>query len=245
MVLDRAVSAALSPNLPLVHTPVALGMGLSNQGKTPGRTTLLEAVNVLLSNIGEQPVSSLDNEQIMDARVAEQTILEIHKEGQSEGWSWNSETQYPFEKDKVTKEIVVPANVIRFFPDPYYTSRRFILRGQKVYDTWERSYKYDDTVSEVHADVVWLLSFDECPEVFNRWVTIKAARVFSDRVLTNDQIFKYTAVDEREARAALERTEHNSNGYNLLTDGYGLSPFPTYIPGYGLANRRVGSGLTL
>lgn len=217
-------------------------MGLSNQGKTPGRTTLLEAVNVLLTNIGEQPVDSFDNEQIQDARIAEQTLLEIHKEGQTEGWSWNTELQYPFERDVASKEIVVPANVIRFFPDPYMDGRRYVLRGQKVYDTYERTTKFDDLNTRVYADVVWLLPWDDCPEVFNRWVSMKAARIFADRVLTNDAIFKYTAVDERLARAELERTEHNSNEYSVLTDGRGLGPFPTYRPADGLITRRIGGG---
>jgi len=220
-------------------------MGLSNQGKTPGRTTLLEAVNVLLEAIGEMPVDTLDREQQGDARVAERTILEFHKQGQTEGWHWNTEIQFPFARDAVTKEVVVPANVIRFFPDPYYTARRFILRGQRVYDTWERTYKLDDTIPELYADVVWLLDFDSCPEVFNRWVTTRAARAFAARVLGDSGTVQYTAIDERNARAELERVEHDSVGYNLLTDGYGLSPFPTYVPGMGLATRRLGAGLRL
>ena len=95
-------------------------MGLQNQGKTPGRTTLLEAVNVLLISIGEMPVDSLEREQVGDARVAESTLLEIHKEGQTEGWSWNREEQYPFERDVASKEIVVPTNVMEWSPYRYY-----------------------------------------------------------------------------------------------------------------------------
>ena len=66
-------------------------MGSSQQSVTPGRTTLLDATNVLLRNIGEMPVDSLENQQIQDARIAEQTLLEFHKEGQIRGWSWNRE----------------------------------------------------------------------------------------------------------------------------------------------------------
>ena len=220
-------------------------MGLQNQGKTPGRTSLLEAVNILLENIGEQPVDTLENEQILDARVAERTLLEVHKEGQTEGWSWNSELAYPFQKDQVTKEIRLPENVVQFTPDPFIYARRFVQRGQKVYDTWIRSTVLEDDITEVCADVVMLLSWDECPEVFNRWVTIKAARIFSDRILTSDAIFKYTALDEKEARAALEGNEHNSYMPNILTDGSGLRPFPTYLPGMGLATRRLGGGTRL
>ena len=55
-------------------------MPSANQAKTPGRTTLLDAVNICLENIGEMPVDSLSNQQVQDARVAERTLLEFHKE---------------------------------------------------------------------------------------------------------------------------------------------------------------------
>ena len=74
-------------------------MGIKNQSVTQGRTTLLDAVNVLLANIGEQPINSLETEQIDESKQAERTILEFHKEGQTKGWSWNTEFQYPFQKD--------------------------------------------------------------------------------------------------------------------------------------------------
>jgi hypothetical protein len=220
-------------------------MGLSNQGKTPGRTTLLEAVNVCLEAIGEMPVDTLDREQVGDARTAERILLEFHKQGQAEGWTWNTEHQYPFERDKATKEVVVPANVIQFAPDLYQQARRFMLRGQRVYDTWERSYKLADDITEIRADVVWMLQWDECPEVFNRWVTVKSARVFAARALGDKETVQFTAMDERDARAGLESVEHQTAGYNILTDGPGLSPFPTYVPGMGLVTRRLGAGLRL
>jgi len=212
------------------------------QGQMPTKTTLLDAVNVLLTNIGEQPVDSLNNQQILDARIAEDTLVEYAKEGQQRGWSWNTETAYPFQVDATTKEIVVPANVVRFSPEPYTYGRRYILRGQRVYDQLNRTYQFDtDLVTEIQADVVWLLSWDDCPEAFNRWVTVRAARVFSDRTLTSEALFKYTSKDEEDAKAALDRIEHEQQQSNLLTDGAGLNPFPTYIPATGLANRRTGS----
>jgi hypothetical protein len=220
-------------------------MGLSNQGKTPGRTTLLEAINVCLEAIGETPVDTGDHEQVGDARVAERILLEFHKQGQAEGWTWNSEYNYPFERDQASKEVVVPANVIKFAPDLYCQGRRFMLRGQRVYDTWERTYKLGDDTPEVRADVVWMLDWDECPEIFNRWITVKSARVFAARVLGDQNTVQYTAMDEREARAQLESVELETAGYNILTDGYGLSPFPTYTPGMGLVTRRLGAGLRL
>jgi hypothetical protein len=215
-------------------------MGLSNQGKTPGRTTLLEAVNTLLQNIGEQPVDTLDNQQIQDARIAESTILEFHREGQVRGWSWNREEAYPFERDKVSGEVVVPGNVVNFTVNPYQWDGRFIVRGQRVYDLWERSYKIDETLTPIHADVVWLLQWDESPEAFNRWTTIRAARVFSARVLGSESVVRYTALDEQAALTELMRVEIDQAQPNSLTGGPSLRPFPTYEAGRGLIRGTFG-----
>lgn len=216
-------------------------MGIANQSVTPGRTTLLDAVNVLLENIGEAPVQTLEDEQVTEARVAERTLLEFHKEGQSRGWNWNTETAYPFVKDLSTGTITVPSNVVRWAPDPYQWAGRFQLRGQRLYDRQERSYVMASDIAEVKADVVFLLPWDDCPEPFNRWTTIRSARVFSDRILSSDALFKYTSVDEQQALSELLRMEAENDKHNLLTGGPGLRPYPTYSPGYGLY-RGAGGG---
>ena len=206
-------------------------MGLVQQAKTPGRTTLLDAVNVLLTNIGEQPVDNLDNEQIQDARVAQQTLLEFHKDGQSRGWSWNQEDAYPFAPDAVTGEMEVPTNAITWAVNPYTLNGRFILRGNRVYDKLNRTYQIADTIE---ADVTWLLSWDESPEAFNRWTTIRAARVFASRMLGDKELIQYTAIDEQAALNELQQVEYAQANPNSLTGGPGMVPVPTYTPELGL-----------
>ncbi len=214
-------------------------MPISNQAVTPGRTTLLEAVNTLLAVIGEQPVNTLETQQIVEASMAERTLLEFHKEGQVNGWSWNSEQAYEFTKDN-TNEIVVPTNVVRWAADAYEWAGRFQLRGQRVYDREKRTYSLGSDVTSLKADVVFLLSWDESPEAFNRWVTIRSARVFSGRVLGDSSSFKYTAVDEQAALTALQAVELDQLQANSLTGGPGMRPFPTYSPGLGLLGRNRG-----
>jgi hypothetical protein len=186
------------------------------------------------------PVDSLANQQAQDARIAESTILELHREGQLRGWSWNTEYEYPFSVDKTTREIVVPANVVRWVPNPYEYARRFQLRGQRVYDRELRTYQFPLPTTELAADVVWLLSFDEAPEPFNRFTTMRAARVFSARTLGNDSLVRFSAADEQAALTELQRMELENNEYNLLTGGRGLNPFPTYQPGFGLLRGMQG-----
>ena len=151
-------------------------MSSTQQSATPGRTTLLDAVNVLLTNIGEMPVDSLENQQIQDARMAERTLLEFAKEGQTRGWSWNTEYKFPFGVDAVTSEINIPTSCIKFLVSPYQTDGRYVLRGTRIYDTEKRTYKIDPNDAPLEADVIWLLSWNDSPEAFNRWVTIRAAR---------------------------------------------------------------------
>jgi hypothetical protein len=210
------------------------GMGLTNQSATPGRTSLLDAVNILLANIGEQPVSTLEDQQVLEARNAEDTVLEFHKEGQTRGWSWNTERDYPFTRNDAG-EISVPANAISWQPDPYQFQHRYQLRGQRVYDKWRHTYLIEE--KELLADVVWLLPWDECPEAYNRWSLIRSARVFSARTVGDMASVQYTQVDEQQALIELLRVENAQEAPNMIT---GRRRFPTFQPAEGLTDRLMG-----
>ena len=215
-------------------------MGSAQQAAIPGRTTLLDAVNVLLTNIGEMPVDSLENQQIQDARIAERTLLEFAKEGQIRGWSWNTEKAYPFDRNSATGEIDVPVSVISWLVDPYHLDGRFVLRGTRVYDKKNRTFQIASTDVPIKADVTWLLSWDESPEAFNRWVTIRSARVFASRMLGSDSLINYTAVDEQAALTELMRVEYEQAQPNSLTGGPFSGPMPTYSAEFGLRRGMYG-----
>ena len=100
----------------------------------------------------------------------------------------------------------------------------------------------DSSMSELSADVIWLLAWNSVPEAYNRWVTIRAARIFSDRSLGSEALFKYTVKDEQDAQAVLERVEMEQESPNMLSGNYS---FPTYQPSSGLMNRRVSIGSSI
>jgi len=210
------------------------------QSATPGRTTLLEAVNTLLMNVGEMPVSSLEDQQIQDARMAQLTLLEFHKEGQTRGWSWNRESDYAFDRDVQTGEIDVSAQVLSWAVDPYRYNGRYQLRGTRVYDRKEQTFKIPDTDAPIKADVIWLLSWDDSPEAYNRYTTIRAARVFASRMLGSDSLVQYTAIDEQAAMTELMRVEMEQSHPNSLTGGPFSGPMPTYSAEQGLRRSMFG-----
>ena len=59
------------------------------------RTTELEAVNTILSTIGEAPINSLTGTLPVDATTAKNILSEINREVQSAGWKWNTHYKVP------------------------------------------------------------------------------------------------------------------------------------------------------
>ena len=210
-------------------------MSNTPESTVPGRSTLLNAVNVLLLNIGEEPVDNLLDLKNQEARMAQLTIEEFHKDGQARGWTWNTDIGYTFNVD-TEEEIVGPGNVLAFQVDPYQYNNRFMLRGKKVYDRLNKTTKFPSSsgITQIQADVIWMLSWDDSPEVYNRYTTIRSARVFSTRVLGSDSVTQFTAVDEEKAMTELMRVEMLQANANALTGGPFGAPFPTYQPSFGL-----------
>jgi hypothetical protein len=211
-------------------------MGLANESVTPGRTTLLEAVNTCLSTIGEAPVNTLDGQQVGEVSQAERTLLEHHKAGQAQGWSWNRERGVVFVRDSSTDEFLIPDNVVQWAPSRLEWNGRFVARGGRVYDNQERSFAIPIDVPSIEADIVSLLPWSQCAEVFNRWVTIRAARVFANRAVGDTTTFRLTQADEDRAWADLLRVDTAQSQPNAVT---GEAAFSTFRPWMGLGRRRA------
>ena len=83
--------------------------------------------------------------------------------------------------------------------------------------------------------VIYLRTFEEIPEPARRYITIKAARVFVDRLVTDDGLRTYTGQDETRARAILMETDLANGDHNILRGDPSLtSVFDTYSPANGL-----------
>lgn len=216
-------------------------MGVHNNTAVPGRNDLLAAVNVLLENIGEAPVNTLDDQQVAEAQVARRTLLEFHQDGQARGWSWNTEYEAWWPAD-ANHEIRLPENVATFAPCDLSYRGQFVLRGQRVYDRMNRTYRMPDTMKGIDATVVLYLPWDETPEAFNRWTTIRAAKAFSNRMVGSETLYQFTARDEQDALAALHEVELQIEQPNMVSGGRPASPFPTFQPRDGVLRRGGGYG---
>ena len=191
-------------------------------------TTELEAVNIMLAAIAEAPINSLTGLLPVDAVTAQSTLTEFNKEVQSEGWSFNTETDVTLTRDG-SNQISLPSNVLRVDANIHqHPTIDPIQRGLKLYDRQNNKYEFDE---DLICTVVYFRDFDEIPEQARRYINIKAARVFVDRLVGDQGLRTYTQEDETRARVILTETDYANADHNLLRGDPSLtSIFDTYNP---------------
>lgn len=166
--------------------------------KTP--QTELEAVNIILSSVGEDPVDSLGTD--FSGR-AEATLDEVSREIQERGWHFNTEDDYGFTPD-ADGYIDLPANVAQFrLPE----SRRpfdIVMRGSRLYDRNEHTSVFS---GELKGTVTWVLPWSELPPTAKRYFTMEAAHRYQKRWFGSETLYGFTEDDLRKARELFKSTE--------------------------------------
>jgi hypothetical protein len=180
-------------------------------------TTELEAVNVMLSALGEAPVSSLDDPSLVDAALAQSILKETSIEIQTRGLHCNTEINYPLVPN-VDGEVLVPANCARIDTTDVSSDIDVVQRGDKLYDRNERS--YTSFTGNLYVDMVLLFDFSELPQHVKRYITVKATRRFQARLVGSDTLAAFTGQDEQEALIEFERTEAINEDSNILTNSF-------------------------
>lgn len=170
-------------------------------------TTELEAVNEILSSIGEAPVNSLES-GMDDANMALQILRSVSRETQSIGWYFNREQGFVLSPDD-KGEVLVPENTLRLDSG----RKDLMLRSGKLYDSKRHTFYLDRPVK---VDLVLGLNFSDMPEVARRFITLKAARVFQQRTVSSQSLAPHLMADEQTAWAALRADEIEAVNTNLF-----------------------------
>tara|TARA_R110000803_G_scaffold58225_3_gene116453 strand:- start:96 stop:674 length:579 start_codon:yes stop_codon:yes gene_type:complete len=165
-----------------------------------GLTTKLEAVNIMISVIGESPVNTLGGTSVPVTVIQSVQVLdETNKAIQSEGWHFNTEYDYPLIPDASTSKITLPVNTLKIDLDPeIYTDTDPVQRGLKLYDRKKHTELW---TKDLKALITFELAFEELPEQFRHYITVKAARIFATRFLGSREIEGFALRDEIEAKA--------------------------------------------
>ncbi len=177
-------------------------------------TTKLDAINTMLSAIGEAPVSSLSS-GLVEAEVAETILNTVNKEVQSMGWNFNTELNKPYAQD-TNGEIALGSDILRADATLKANSKDLVQRGSKMYDKAKHTFNIGATVN---LDVVVELTFDDLPEVAKRYITLRATRIFQDRVVGSNTLHDFELRDEQMALMQLKEFDTETEDHNIF-DNY-------------------------
>ena len=181
-------------------------------------TTELEAINTMLSTIGESPVNAAEDTGNVDVVIARQILQTVSREVQARGWHFNTEKNYTITPDS-EGYLVLPNTVLKVdtvYPD---SSKDVVVRGSRLYDREKHTYVFTDAVK---VDMTILLTFDELPEVARNYVTIRASRIFQERVVGSDTLHAFNSQDEARAMVSLMEYEADTADLNILSGNYSV-----------------------
>lgn len=167
-------------------------------------TTKLNAVNVMLGNIGESPVADIDVPSLslpVSAQTAITVLDEVSRDVQSEGWHFNTVNKLTLSPN-VSDEIVLAADILHV--DTLDSQQDVVQRGDKLFDRGENTYTF---TKDVDVTATYLLDFTELHEQARRYITLKASRIFQTRVVGSQELEQQILREELKARQNLEEAD--------------------------------------
>lgn len=182
-------------------------------------STKLEAVNYMLTAIGEAPVNQLGGATVVDTAIAEQVLDEMSRSVQSIGWHFNSENNYPLSRNS-DKQIQIGNDVVRVDVSKIkYPDIDVVQRGLLLYDKKNHTYAFN---TDLEAEIIRLLDWTELPQPFKTYITVKAARVFQTKMVGSRELGAQLAEDELSALASLKEFEADTGDYSIF-DNYSVA----------------------
>ena len=180
-------------------------------------TTKLEAVNTMLGVIGESPVNTISGSSLPVSVVTALNVLdEVNREVQSEGWHFNTEFEYPMVRNS-SNQFPLPTNTLKIdVPIDKYTDIDIVQRGSNLYDRKNHTDVFDE---DLDVTITFELTFEELPQQFRTYATIKAARKFANRFLGSPEIEAFTLRDEINAKATAVDSD-SENADRTIFDNY-------------------------
>lgn len=187
--------------------------------------TELDAINLCLSGIGREPVSSLetaDLDSAMARSVLQQTSLDIQNNA-GRGWWFNKERGWKLQPNS-QGFIKLPNNTLSILEARasfYDRGERLTVRGDRVYDTDQHTYNLEHVVDKdgsIEFTLILALDYKDLPHSARSAISWKARRIFADDVVGDEVQHQINMKGENRAFASLEVEHHRTARKNYLRD---------------------------
>ena len=177
-------------------------------------STELDAINTMLTTIGESPVNSV-NASTADTRIAQLILGEVDRATQIKGWNWNTEKEVSLTRNG-SNEIVLASNVVRVDVNrKEYPDVEVVQRGNRLYDKKNKTFVFSKNLK---GEVVYLLPFTDLPEQARYYIVVRSARLFQQRMIGDATGSAFSAEEETTALMALQDAEDETADHNIFNN---------------------------
>ena len=174
--------------------------------------------------------SRVETQTNPDVAIALNTLREVSREVQAEGWSFNKEYDYPITPDS-NNEVRISNDILQMDLNQTYTqnmNRDSINRGGKLYDRTAHSYKWTDET--LYVDITWEMSWGSIPEPIQAFITARAASIVSSRIVGDPNQYQMLQQKEAFARSMALEYECNQGDYTFFGSPKGENYYQSYQP---------------
>ena len=194
---------------------------------TTNAATELPAINQILMACGQAPVTTLD-ETNPDVAIAYQTLLEVSREVQSEGWTFNKEEHVAVTPND-DNEIPILSNYLQIdLTQADAGDKKAVVRNGKLYDKYNHTDKWTD--GEVDCDILWFFDWVDLPRPIQDYITARASTVTSSRIVGDQTQYQILQQKEAYMRAMALEYETNQGDYSFFGHPDGSHPYVSYQP---------------
>lgn len=172
----------------------------------------LEAVNEILSSVGDSPINSLENMTDVDAINAYSILQRVNRRFQSRGWSFNSQDAYTLNADANSHKILWNNNILFIQGN---NNEKLVKRGDYMFDMTSNTYVFSDSIT---ADVILLVPFADMPQQARDYIVAESSTEFATRYLGDPTLLGILTKRESQAWAFFHEYEMDNNDYNMLNN---------------------------
>ena len=174
--------------------------------------TELQAVNLLLSAIGEAAVSSLETVTTVEVTQAKNLLSNVNRAAQQKGWHFNTEWDVVLTRD-ADDRIPLSESILSV----YQPGQLMTIRGRSgsmfAYDLDNNTFTWTKNLN--NAVTITLLDFIDTPNTFRQYVTTRAARIFQEEIVGQVSAETVNRQEEAEAYADLLDDDAERSGLNV------------------------------
>lgn len=176
--------------------------------------TKLEAVNLMLDAIGEDPVNSLSSGN-PDAEDAERRLGSVTKDVLDVGWHYNTRIRELVADN--SGYITVPGNALSVDTVDKDAHLDVVVVNSRLYDLDEETDVW--TVGrKVKCQIIYSFDFADLPYALQRYIAARAAREFQESVMGSVSLDSFTARQEQMALENLNGHQAEKDDFNMVTD---------------------------